>query len=299
MNDEVDALWPRLAARIRSERGWSLRRLARLGRQRADRQTWLAHGEPGTVVVKLSANPFAAQRAAWAAEALSLLAGRGVLVPVPLWSGRLNERWWALVQPRLPGEPADALDASLLEELLAVVDLQSEPGLGRGGWDVSWWVGVVLFEGWEGWWDGAERAARETTQRLRSLLEPAAGHRLPVADLVHGDLNLGNVLVHNGGLTGIVDWDHLGVGSRALDLTSLLFEWQRLRLADETAVTADGGRRLTGRIVEIAGEPGLRCTIGYAAIARLALSRARGQDHQQVETWRRVIEAILDSLATG
>lgn len=298
MNDEVDALWPRLAARIRSERGWSLRRLARLGRRRADRRTWLAHGEPGTVVVKLSANPFAAQRAAWAAEALSLLAGRGVPVPVPLWWGRLNERWWALVQPRLPGEPADALDAWLLDALLALVEQQAAPGLTPGGWDVSWWVGVVVFEGWEGWWDGAEQAAPETTRRLRVFLQPAAGHRLPVADLVHGDLNLGNVLAHNGGVTGIVDWDHVGVGSRALDLTSLLFEWQRLRLTDKRKATADAGRRLSGRIVEIAGEHGLRSTICYAAIARLALSRQRG-DHQQVDTWRRVSDAILDSLAAG
>jgi hypothetical protein len=38
----------------------------------------------------------------------------------------------------------------------------------------------------------------------------------------------------------------------------------------------------------------LRCTICYAAIARLALSRQRGEP-EQVETWRRVTESILDS----
>jgi aminoglycoside phosphotransferase (APT) family kinase protein len=69
-------------------------------------------------------------------------------------------------------------------------------------------------------------------------------------------------------ISGVVDWDHLGVGSRALDLTSLLFDWQRLRLADEDSVTADGGARLVRRVVEIAGGPGLRCTVTYGAIAR-------------------------------
>jgi aminoglycoside phosphotransferase (APT) family kinase protein len=42
-----------------------------------------------------------------------------------------------------------------------------------------------------------------------------------VTDVVHGDLNLSNVLARDGAITGIVDWDHIGVGSRALDLTEL------------------------------------------------------------------------------
>jgi hypothetical protein len=293
---EVDELWPRFATLIRSERGWSLRPLAQLSQPRADRSTWLAEGERGTVIVKLSANRLAFERAAWTAEALSRLRERGMPVPVPLWWGRLDERWWALVQPQLPGEPVDTVDASLFEQLLALVELQAEPLLGPGGWDVSWWVGVVVFEGWEGWWEGAERAAPGTARGLRGFLEPARGYRLPVGDLVHGDLNLSNVLTHDGAISGVVDWDHLGVGSRALDLTSLLFDWQRLRLADETSVPPDGGERLRRRIGELAGEQGLRCAICYAAIARLALGQQRG-DHDQVETWRRVTESILDSCA--
>jgi Ser/Thr protein kinase RdoA (MazF antagonist) len=291
----ADELWQQVAERLRSSRGWSLQSLARLGRRRGDRRTWLADGEPGEVVVKLSANRFARERAAWAAEALSLLRARGVPVPEGLWSGRLDERWFTVVQTRLPGEPVDSLDASLLDELLALVELQADPRLRQGGWDVSRWIGAVVFEGWEGWWDAAEQAAPETTRRLRAFLEPAMGNRLPVADVVHGDLNLSNVLADNGVITGVVDWDHIGVGSRALDLTSLLFDWQRLRLADEDSVTADGADRLVRRVVEIAGEPGLRCTVTYGSIARLALSTQRGE-HDQLATWRRVADAIVDAI---
>jgi hypothetical protein len=182
----------------------------------------------------------------------------------------------------------------VLNQLIALVELEAGPELKEGGWDVSWWIHVVLFEGWEGWWDEAEAAAPQTTQRLHAFLAPATGHRLPVADLVHGDLNLGNVLALNGVISGIVDWDHLGTGSRALDLTSLLFDWQRLRLVNPSSVTEQGGRRLTARIVEIAGEHGLRSTVCYAAIARLALSRKRGEGNQ-IETWRCATESILDS----
>jgi streptomycin 6-kinase len=294
MSSEMDELWLRFVARIESDRGWLLRPLARLGRSHDDRRTWLAEGTPGAVVVKLSTNTFALERAGWTAEALVLLRRRGVPVPLPLWWGCLDERWWALVQPQLPGEPVDALDEPVLEQLLALVELQADHDLGAGGWDVSWWIDKVVFEGWEGWWDGAEQAAPQTARRLRALLEPATGYRLPIADLVHGDFGVGNFLVQDGTVSGIVDWDHLGIGSRALDLTSLLFDWQRLRLADSSSVTEDGGQRLTARIVEIAGEHGFRSSVCYAAIARLALSRQRGEP-DQVETWRRVTESILDS----
>jgi aminoglycoside phosphotransferase (APT) family kinase protein len=66
---------------------------------------------------------------------------------------------------------------------------------------------------------------------------------LPTSDLVHGDLNLGNVLARGGAITGVVDWDAIGLGSRAVDLTGLLCDWQRLRLAGEPelAPTAASG----------------------------------------------------------
>jgi len=72
-------------------------------------------------------------------------------------------------------------------------------------------------------------------------------------------------------------------------------DWQRLHLANAGSGTADGGERLVDRIVEIAGEQGLRCTNGYAAIARLALGRQRGE-RDQLETWRQVTDAMIDRI---
>jgi hypothetical protein len=92
MNRELEERWHAVDARIRAARGWSLRPVARLGRPREDRCTWLAAGDPGEVIVKLSANPFAPERASWAVEALSLLHLRGVPVPEVLWSGLLDEQ---------------------------------------------------------------------------------------------------------------------------------------------------------------------------------------------------------------
>src|SRR5262249_13440874 len=129
MMREPGELWPLVAARIHPDRGWLLRPLARLGRPRAHRCTRLARGEPGVVVVKVSVTPFAAERAVWATEALALLLARGAPVPELLWSGRVDERWLALVQSLLPGEPLRALDRPTLDRLLALVERQADLGL--------------------------------------------------------------------------------------------------------------------------------------------------------------------------
>src|SRR6266542_2945557 len=163
---ETDGLWGRVAARIHSSCGWWLRPPAQLGRPREGRRTWLAEsvgdGGPGKVIVKASANPFAPTRARWAADAMGLLGERGYPVPPLLWHGPLDAGWFVVVQARLPGQPLRTLDAATLDRLLALVNLQADqaPRLGEGGWDISWWIGVVLFEGWEHWWDSAQPAAR-------------------------------------------------------------------------------------------------------------------------------------------
>jgi hypothetical protein len=298
---KTDELWPRVAARIQSEGGWSLRPLARLGRPRAARRTWLAEtigqAEPGTVIVKASANPFAPARAAWAANALSLLGERGYPVPALLWHGPLDGRWFLVVQASLPGHPLPTLDALTLEALLALVELQADqaPRLGEGGWDLSWWIGVVLFEGWEHWWDAAEASAPQASRLLRTFLKPAWGHRLRTTDLVHGDLNLTNVLASDGMITGVVDWDDVGVGCRATDLAGLLLDWHRLRPADAQGLAPDGSERLVRRIVEIASDQGLRCVVTYGVVARLGLAAQR-REPDALRTWRQITEVVLDSL---
>jgi aminoglycoside phosphotransferase (APT) family kinase protein len=154
----------------------------------------------------------------------------------------------------------------------------------------------VLLKGWERWWDDAA-AAPATSRRLRAFLDSAWDHRLPAADLVHGDLHLTNVLTHDGALSGVVDWDHVGVGCRAADLAGLLLNWHRLRLSghNDPALAPDGDQRLVRRIVDIVGEQGLRSTVAYGAVARLGLAAQR-QEPDALQTWRHVTDALLDSL---
>jgi aminoglycoside phosphotransferase (APT) family kinase protein len=115
---------------------------------------------------------------------------------------------------------------------------------------------------------------------------------------VHGHLGLRNVLARDGVITGIVDWDHVGVGTRALDYTGLLFNWQRLRLTHPTAATPDGRQRLLDRILELVSDSGLRSLVSYMSIANLALN-FRHREHEDLKRNRHVIEAILDDSSTA
>jgi thiamine kinase-like enzyme len=56
----------------------------------------------------------------------------------------------------------------------------------------------------------------------------AIGHRykgseFPVADIVHFDLNPGNVLVQGRKVVGVVDWEGTRSGDKAFDIATLLF----------------------------------------------------------------------------
>jgi aminoglycoside phosphotransferase (APT) family kinase protein len=289
-----DDLWRRASGLITSSSGWSLRPLRRLGRSHDLRRTWLAEGEPGLVVVKANANPFVGERMTWAPMALAALRARGYPVPTILWQGVAEERWSLVVLEHLPGAPLRTLDDSALDAVLALVELQADLTVGPGGWNTPEWIELVLFEGWAGWWDTARAAAPRTSRRLQAFLQPAHGLRLPNNDLVHGDLNLSNILTSEGRITGVVDWDAIGHGSRATDLAGPLFDWHRIRRAGGN-VTAAGHLRIVRRVVEIAGDEGLRCAITYAAIARLALTAER-RDDAELEEWRDATDGILDAL---
>jgi hypothetical protein len=67
------------------------------------------------------------------------------------------------------------------------------------------------------------------------------------------------------------------------------------RSASRCAGAPRGDAVLRDRIVAIAGEDGLRCTIGYAALGRLGMTYRRRQ-REALAAWIGVTEAILAEL---
>ena len=118
------------------------------------------------------------------------------------------------------------------------------------------------------------------------LQQPAWGLRLPPADYAHNDLNLSNILTDGEKITGTVDWDEFGLGSRALDLIVLALDCQQ-----RGAPAAAG--RLLARAASAVGSAGLRCLVSYRALAGLA-EDTREDQPSQAEI--QAISAILDRL---
>ena len=106
------------------------------------------------------------------------------------------------------------------------------------------------------------------------------------ADYAHNDLNLSNILTDGEQITGVVDWDEFGLGSRALDLVVLALDCQ------ERGAHAAADRLLASAASAVGGA-GLRCLVSYRALAALAENTREGQaSHAEIQA----IEAVLAKL---
>jgi Ser/Thr protein kinase RdoA (MazF antagonist) len=253
----------------------------------SSRMTWGARGErAGPLVVKIRHGDRAYEKTAWSAARLPLLAARGYPVPSIIWHGMARGQWHVTVQNRLPGARLTALDGRLLEEVLQLVEKQAGAAIPAGDRDFTGYIANVLFDDWDEVWADAARAAGPLCERIRRWLQPVWGLRLPPADYAHNDLNLSNILTDGERITGVVDWDEFGLGSRALDLVVLALDSQQLG----HQATAD---RLLDRAARVAGRAGLRCLVSYRALAGLAEDTREGQSPQ---AQLQAISAILDRL---
>jgi aminoglycoside phosphotransferase (APT) family kinase protein len=261
--------------------------------------TWAARAQrTGAIVVKIRHGDRAYEKTQWCAAHLPALGARGYPVPAILWHGMISEQWHVTVQNRLPGRPlfapGVALAGPMLDALLLMVELQADAGISAEDADFTSYVAHVLFDDWDDVWADAVEAcaaAGPLCARLRRWLEPVWGLRLPADDYAHNDLNLSNVLTDGTHITGVVDWDGFGLGSRALDLVALAIDCERC--GDGAA--AD---RLLARAARVAGSDGLRCLISYRVIGGLAVfshereayGNSLGDDECAAQT------AILDRL---
>jgi hypothetical protein len=263
--------------------------------------TWTAHaGRTGPIVAKVRGRDGgrADEKTRWCAARLPALGARGYPVPAILWHGVVNAEWYLIVQNRLPGRPLSALDGPLLDAALRLVESQADAGIPAEDRDFTGYVANVLFDDWDEVWTDAGRAcaaAGPLCERVRRWLEPAWGLRLPPTDYAHNDLNLSNVLTDGARITGVVDWDEFGLGSRALDLVALAVDCER----GGGHAAAD---RLLTQAARVAGGDGLRCLVGYRAIATLAHTGRQRQAYGDslADAECAAISAILDRLqATG
>ena len=185
-------------------------------------------------------------------------------------------QWHVTVHDRLPGHPLTTLGGRLLEEVLQLVEGQADAAIPADDRDFISYIANVLFDDWDQVWADAapgRRGRRPAVRADQALAAAGMGLRLPPTDFAHNDLNLSNILIDGEKITGVVDWDEFGLGSRALDLITFALDCQQ-----RGAHAAAG--RLLARATSAVGSAGLRCLVSYRALAALAEDTREGRPSQ-------------------
>lgn len=123
--------------------------------------------------------------------------------------------------------------------------------------------------------------------RITGLLGPADA---PTADVVHGDLQHGNLLVTRARLTGVLDWDGWSPGDCRSDLVTLLFS---ARTVTRDVALGDALLRLLRRDLE----PELRLRYAARDLMRTLGWFALRHPGWDLPPWIADCTAVLDELA--
>jgi aminoglycoside phosphotransferase (APT) family kinase protein len=125
---------------------------------------------------------------------------------------------------------------------------------------------------------------------------PFGGCVLPVTDAVHGDWCVGNILAHEGRITGIVDSTAAGYGTRAIDLASLLHYAYAEDYENVPGLAVR--RRLWREVLALGGKPMLVVLLIYRAMALVEFA-ARHHGEEGVAAFTAVGWKVLRDLSAG
>ena len=205
--------------------------------------------------------------------------------PTPAWLavGAISTHVWQL-SDFVDAAPAPHLTPSLVDQLMEVVELQagqaSEP---YDHWAYAWRVAT-----------GQEPIAAEISAHsvevaaLVEQLQLMCDHALPpigMPDMVHADLNPSNVLVRNGAVVALVDIGNAGAGTRATDLTTVL--WHTFE------PSLDGARRrLWTRILALVGWQGAAVLTATQILLQLQVAICDGRVPEVVERGHQAIDEL-------
>ena len=173
---------------------------------------------------------------------------RGYPTPAWLGVGATATHVWHLMD-FVDAAPAPELTPSLVEQLMEIIELQagqaSEP---YDHWSYAWRVATGQESAVAGLL-GYSSVVSALVERLRLVCADVPPPR-EAPDMVHADLNPSNVLVRHGAVVAVVDIGNAGSGTRATDLTALV--WYTFQDPQLDGVR----RRLWARILDLVGWEG-------------------------------------------
>src|SRR5579875_440741 len=157
----------------------------------------------------LSRSSMPVERIRQSAEVLTAVRNRGLPVPRHDLIFEASDGMLAIVQERLPGQPASRVDAVMMDQMAAMNEsfaglLADQPGVPPP-------PAFAPTRYSDAQWNGTIGRLGERGQRLLAQLKRLSGgerYRITGNDLVHPDYGLGNILWDgHGHITGVVDWN--------------------------------------------------------------------------------------------
>ena len=176
-----------------------------------------------------------------------------------------RDRLRYLVQRMMPGTPGAALTPALLERVAELNRLQEDVAAEFAeGWPAR--IVESVEKGFGDWCvhDSLATHSRQTATWLAELRRTvsivAAGARYRTTDAVHFDFSTANILVENGAVSGVIDWNGCCAGDRGFDLTTLAFY-----ALEDSGVAA----WLLDRALEVSGSPAVALYLSHMIVRQL------------------------------
>lgn len=244
-----------------------------------------------TAVLKLSRNPQWRSQIERAKAGTDHLRTLGYPVPTYLYIDSMDEgTFW--LETELPGMPIEQPSAGQITELLRLIDLQKGQTISAvQGQDWGWYVTSVVFRGESGLVRVLMQYSPETSAlaaQIEGLALGLDGKVLPNTDLVHGDLNIGQVLTQGESVTAVLDWDQVGYGDRTLDLVGLWYS-----LLDHP----DAAALVLKHMTEVSDKDAIKIYTAYKMLALISwhINKVDG-DVTSVSTQAQTAISILSKL---
>ena len=152
------------------------------------------------------------------------LRNRGYPAPEFIAIGEHNEAQY-LVQKMLSGSTSTEITPALLQRIVELNHLQSDVAADlEDGWPAR--IVQSLEHGFKDWCvhDSLAAHSEETAPMLEELQLTArlvGTGSFRTRDAVHFDFSSANILVENGAISGVIDWNGCCAGDRAFDLVTL------------------------------------------------------------------------------
>ena len=148
---------------------------------------------------------------------------RGHGYPTPAWLGvgATATHVWQLME-FVDAAPVQKLTQSVVEQLMGVVELQADQASEPHDHSAYAWRVVTGQEPVVAALSGYSRTVSALVERSLFMCADALPPKA-APDMVHSDFNPGNVLIRDGAVVAVVDIGNAGSGTRATDLTTLLW----------------------------------------------------------------------------